>query len=388
VRVVREDPDRRGLLYAGTEFGLYASFDDGAHWQSLQLNLPVTPVTDLLVHQRDLVVSTQGRAFWVLDDLSPLHQVQAKMETENRLFAPRPGYRSGSGQAYVYYHLASEPKAPVEIEVLDGQGQRVARHTGQPGSTGERPAQAQGFRRGAPAPPVPAKRGLNRFAWNARHQAFFEIPRGTVLWGGATPARLVPGTYQVKVTSGDWSQTQPIEILGDPRLETTTAEYREQFELTRRVGLRVKELYDNLAVLRDVKQQSTQLGRRVREAGQGDEVEKAAKALNDKLVAIEGELTQLEGEGGQDALNFPGRLDNQFITLYGEIVGDEKKPSQGETQRFADIDPRLTELLDQLEETLLTDLASFNGVVRQKNVDPVIVKAPARRATTSSQPQP
>ena len=383
VRVVREDPDRKGLLYAGTEYGMHISFDDGAHWQPFQLNLPVTPITDLMVYRKDLVVSTQGRAFWVLEDLSVLHQASDKLASAGaHLFKPRDAYRSSVGPASIFYYLADAPKQPVTIEVSDAKGTVVARY-----SSGAAGAPAGGGRRGGPsAADAAPKAGLNRFAWEMRHDPLFEVPRGAVLWGygrsGAAGPRVAPGQYQVKVSSGSWSQVQTFQVNGDPRIKMTQAEYEEQLKLAREVGAQIDELYDNLLKIRDVKQQAADIGQRMRRAGLGEEASAAARALAEKLTAIEGELTQVQGEGGQDALNFPSRLDGQLLTLFGEIAGDEARVSKGAYQRFEDLKPQLAKLLGQLGPVLTSDLGKFNELAR-KGGQTVIVAPGAGRRTTS-----
>jgi len=381
VRVVREDPDRRGLLYAGTEYGIYVSFDDGAHWQSLQLNLPVVPVTDLKIHRKNLVMSTQGRAFWVLDDLPVLHQVKSGMESSNTLLTPGDAYRSLSGQAPIYYYLTAAPQGPVRIEILDAKGGAVASFTGRAGAPGPPAPTGRGGGGGrggfGGAPRVDVEKGLNRFAWNARHDSLFTIPQGTVLWaaGGSAGPNVVPGAYQVKITAGSWSQTQSFEVKPDPRIKTTTAEYETQLALARDVGAKVKEIYDGIARIRDIKQQATGLGQRLQRAGYGEEVAKAAQALSDKLTAVEGKLTQLQGEGGQDALNFPGQLDNQFLVLYGNVNGEDRAPTRGMTERFEELKPQLATLFGQLEQIVDSDLATFNELVRSKGAGPVILRS-------------
>jgi hypothetical protein len=268
----------------------------------------------------------------------------------------------------------------VQIEILDGKGGAVASFTGRPGE--EAPAGPPfgggggggGFGQFAQAR-VSARGGLNRFTWNMRYDSLFEIPRGAVLWaaGGNAGPKVVLGTYQVKITAGSWTQTQSFEVKPDPRIKTTPAEYEEQLKLAREVGAQVKELYANLAKLRDIKQQATELGERIQKAGKGDDIAKAARALNDKLTTVEGGLTQIQGEGGQDALNFPGQLDNQYLVLYGAVSGPDSKPGPHHYQRFEELKPGLTKLLGQLKQILDADLAKFNDLVRGKGVAPVIL---------------
>ncbi len=364
VRVVREDPKRKGLLYAGTEFGIYISADDGAHWQRFQLNLPVTPVTDLYVHPTydDLVVATQGRAFWILEDLPVVQQVKAGLERAAHLFKPETAYRAGLGRASIYYFLPAAPKEPVTIEILDQQGGVVLQERAKD-----------------------ARAGLNVFGWNGRYLPLFQIPKGAVLWGagrrGVVPGpKVVPGTYQVRVRNGSWTQTERFEVKPDPRQRTTQAEYVEQLRLANEVGRTTAELYENLQNIRDIKEQATVLGERLRARGYGDEAATAAKAIAEKLTAIEGELTQLQGEGGQDALNFPSRLDGQFVVLFNEITETERRTTKGMHQRAEDLPPELQKLLARLE-AVMGDVYSFSTLVQSKGVGPIVTRQ--RRTETT-----
>jgi hypothetical protein len=379
-RVVREDPDRKGLLYAGTEFGLYISFDDGAHWQKLQLNLPVTPVTDMVVYRKDLVVATQGRAFWILDDLSPLHQVNpAVASAPATLYAPRTAYRAPGFSAEIRYYFAQEPKGGVTLEFLDEGGKVIRSYSARPGEQPEAAPPPRSARFGGGSR-LEAKAGLNNFRWDLSQDPLFQIPPRIVMWGGAgrSGPKVVPGKYQVRLKMGDWSQTQPLEVLKDPRNPATRAHYTEQLDLAKGVGARIEELYDTLLELRDVKRQATEIGERLEKAGYGEEAAEAAKAMNEKLTTIEGELTQLGGEGGQDALNYPGRLDNQFVKLYSEVAGPDGRPTAGCHERFKELNPQLDKLLSQIKQVMDTDLAGFNKMVSGKKAPAIIVKKEER----------
>lgn len=362
VRVVREDPKRRGLLYAGTEFGMYVSFDDGAHWQSFQLNLPVTPVTDLYVHpvHDDLVVSTQGRAFWILEDLSVVQQVKAGLESAAHLFRPEAGYRTGVGPTRLWYYLPKETGQPVTIEILTAGGEAVARFSSAAGADGR---------------PKPATTpGLHALAWDGRHDPLFRIPPRTVLWGGGRVGpKVVPGTYRARVSSGSWRSEQTFEVKPDPRESTTAAEYEAQLEMARQVARRTAQLYAAVLQIRDIKQQTSQMADRLRGAGYGEEAAEMARALGTRLTAIEGELTQLQGEGGQDALNFPGRLDNQLVVLYQTVAESERGPARAARERMDELQPALDKWLGDLDEVIKTDLWSFNQLVQRSGAAPIVL---------------
>ncbi len=433
VRVVREDPDRPGLLYAGTEYGMYISFDDGGHWQKFQNNLPITPIMDLKVYRKDLIVATEGRAFWILDGLPVVQQLKVGTETAaGVLYKPADAYRQGGPLPTFYYWLKDQPTAPVALQVMDSTGAVVFTGTGQPGAGviappspvpappgaggrggrggppaaggvavepgGDAPAAApQGRGAAAPAgaapagavqaggrggrggfggaPIVSAHQGLNRSTWNARLAPFFTVPPKIVMWGGGGGGgqgpKATPGVYTVKVTAGDWSGTQTFRLNSDPRLPAMTdAEGAEQLRIARETGVRITQLYDTLLTIRDVKKQASDIAQK---ADARARMEAAAKILTDKLVAIEGEITQLQGEAGQDALNFPGRVDNQWIALYGNIAGMERKVNKAITERYADLTPPTDALMQKAAASLKTDVEAFNAAAKKAGVKQGIV---------------
>ena len=371
VRVVREDPDRRGLLYAGTEFGMYVSFDNGAHWQSFQLNLPVTPVTDLKVHRKDLVVSTQGRAFWVIDDLSLLHQISESSIEKALLLKPRDAYRGRNSS--IYYYFAQPPTQEVTLEILDASGAVVSSYSGKPGVVPAGPSRPPGY------PPdvavrrvmqvVTLKRGVNRFTWTLTQGEIRKVPDGTV-----RGPRVVPGQYQVRLTSGNWSQTQPLTVSPHPGVKTSLAEYQENDRLAKQMLVKLRELYEKLAALRDAKEQAAHLGARVEAAGKGDDIAKAAKSMVNRLTQIEQDMIQLRGIGGQDSYYFPGKLDEQILEVYYEVTGDDMRASKGSIDRWNDLQPAIAATLYRAEQAVKNEVAAFNALVRSRKIDPIIIK--------------
>ena len=263
-RVVREDPDREGLLYAGAEFGMFISFDNGSHWQSFQLNLPNVPVTDIKVHRKDLVVSTQGRAFWILDNISSLHQLTSRVTASDvHLFKPRDGYRTRINPNVlgpnIEYYLPKAPTGPITIEILDANGKLINSYNSdapvatRPGrgagatAGGAEPQQedpdapaAGGRGRGGPPPRVTKVAGLNRFVWDVRHQAGVTVP---------------PGRYQARLKLDATTLTEVFNVLIDPRVAEdglTLADLQEQFEH----NMRLRELVNS----------ANQIAARVRDA--------------------------------------------------------------------------------------------------------------------------
>jgi hypothetical protein len=267
-RVVREDPAREGLLYAGTEFGMFISFDNGAHWQPFQLNLPNVPISDIKVHHNDLIVTTQGRAFWILDNVTSLHQISPQSSvSEVVLFKPRDGYRTRANPTnlgpVIEYYLPQAPVGSVVMDVLDSKGALVnsynsdapqpgggrgARGTGAQGAGSESqpddPDTAPGRRFGGP-PPRPTKQvGINRFVWDVRHQAGVTVP---------------PGQYQARLKVGDKTLTQPLNVLIDPRVAeegVTLADLQEQYEHNMRMREMVATVNQLVTRVRDAQNKS------------------------------------------------------------------------------------------------------------------------------------
>jgi len=277
-RVVREDPDRAGLLYAGTEFGIYVSFDNGAHWQSFQMNLPVTPVTDIKVAHKDLVVATQGRSFWIMDNLTPLHQISEKNATvSTMLFAPREAIRTAGGRggggrgslmqfpqpgAAVDYYLASTPQDEVVMEILDGSGKVVRKFSSKAEAGGGRGAvdvadaapaddeEGGGFRMRSGPTRLENTAGMHRFTWDLRYGGpWMSAARPE----GPNGPEAVPGSYSVRLTAGAFTSTQPLNVIEDPRITAdgvTTADLQEQFDQNLKVRNLVSDLNQTLARLR------------------------------------------------------------------------------------------------------------------------------------------
>jgi photosystem II stability/assembly factor-like uncharacterized protein len=317
-RVVREDPDREGLLYAGTEFGMFISFDNGAHWQSFQLNLPNVPVSDIKVHHKDLIVSTQGRAIWILDNITPLHQLSSQLKASVYLFKPRDGYRTRVGPTLAPtfdYYLSSIPAHPVLIDILDARGNVLNTYTSEmpflrPGRNitaapeSQLDPDAAPTRRATPPPRVTKNAGLNRFVWDVRNQQGVILP---------------PGQYQVrlKVDNVDW--VQPVNVLIDPRVAAdgvTLADLQEQFEH----NMRMRELVSGV----------NQLATRVREAQNKLRESPDATTLN-RLNAIAAKLFTEPVRYGKPGLqahvnylagmtaNVDQKIGRDAVERYGEL---------------------------------------------------------------------
>ncbi len=414
VRVVREDPNKRGLLYAGTETGIYVAFtgagaNNGASanavWQSLQLNLPVTPVHDLAIQKResDLVVATHGRAFWILDDLTPLYQIaDGKVKAgETALFAPRPTYRWGApdfdsqfglatganppGGVLVSYNLKEKTSDSVAVDFLDEKGTLIISYSNKRDKKGKSVKESSEF---YPNPEekrtdvVTANEGMNRFVWNMRYPDAVEVP-GAVNWGGSVAGpRAAPGKYQVRLSvAGKVIAVQPFEIRKDPRVEITDADFAAQFELLQKVNAKVTETHKAINALRDLKKQISAAVDRLspdaeKPTAKGLALKEVAKPLLDSLNAVENELIQTKAKSSQDVLNFPVRLNNKMMALGSMVASADSRPTKQMLEMFADLSARIEAQLARLKPLLSDGVAKFNKAAQEQNPLPVQIVEP------------
>jgi photosystem II stability/assembly factor-like uncharacterized protein len=388
-RVIREDPNHRNLLVAGTETGMYVSFDGGANWQSFQLNLPVVPITDLAFQKREkeLVVATQGRAFWIFDDLPLLYQLSAGgLGTDTKLFQPRDTYRTlrggfrpppggAQGQnpapgAAVYYSFKEKPKDEVTLEFLDSSDHLIRKFSSKPTP---KKTQAEGDEEEESAHPdadrVPVEAGLNRFVWNLRYPDATTFP-GLIMWAGNVqgPA-IVPGNYKVRLTGNGRSEIQTFEVKKDPRLNTTPEEYARQLEVALQIHNKLTQANDAVIRIRDIRKQLDEYAERVKD----QKVVDAAKALSKNLTAVEEALYQTKNRANEDALNFPIKLNNKLAALEGVVESSDNGPTLQSTQVFEDLASQVNSQLEALKRLTGSDLAVFNKLAHDQNVPAVIV---------------
>ena len=387
VRVVREDPKRKGLLYAGTETGVFVSFDDGAHWQSLQLNLPVVPIHDMVVKEDDLVVGTHGRSFWILDDLTPLHQLTEEVsQADVFLFKPRDSFRMrGSdfprphvGQnppsgSVISYYLKEKPDGVVLLEFLDSEGQLIKKFTSK--KEDKESAEApQGRSRGRRAANVLAEPGMNRFVWDMSYEDAKSVP-GAILWAGRLNGPIaVPGVYRVKLTVGDTSLTESWEWKKDPLLETSQEDFQAQFDLLIKIRDKVTEVNTSINQLRTVRKQIDDFLKKIKDNPDVGEIQEAGKSLKDKLKEVEDVLIQSKSKSGQDPLNYPILLDNKIASLIGVVSSADAKPTDQSYTVFEGLSGKVDVQIEKLKAVLKTDLPVFNELVRKADIPAVIVK--------------
>ncbi len=355
-RVVREDPDREGLLYAGTEFGMFISFDDGAHWQSFQLNLPVTPVTDIKVHQKDLVLSTMGRSFWILDNVTPLHQLKESVTKDPyHLYPPRDAYRMhfrsrsfrGSVRVPEYlqpgimidYTLSEKPDDGVVLEILDANGNLIRSFASKRQNT-----QLEGLAFDAlieqlkrvGGTMLPSNPGMNRFFWDMRHAGAWTQRAGR---GGRRGAMVAPGTYQAKLIIGDWTHTERFRVLVDPRVlkdgvtqtdlvaqESLSLQVRDMLSMANRVVERIRKAQESTEVSRKNKQMLSVLyAKLVTASGPYPQ-----PMLVDQLSYLSSMLNRADQKPGRDAYVRLDELDQElsdYVSEVSKILGDSQTPT-------------------------------------------------------------
>jgi photosystem II stability/assembly factor-like uncharacterized protein len=378
-RVVREDPVRPGLLYLGTELGMYVSWDRGERWQPMQLNLPLTPITDLMVQRRenDLVAATSGRSFWILDDLAPLQQAQDPEGREGYLYAPRHAYRLAGGGGFgggsnvgqnpptgavLDFWLAEKPAEDdtVKIEILTAAGDVVRTLSTAPDAEVSPEAK-----------PLAPTAGHNRVTWDLRHERIPNIP-GAYVFGSLAGRRVVPGSYQVRLTSGDAVQTRSLEVRSDPRVDATMAEYVEQDQFVAQVASELTEIHHAAIDVNDVDEQIETLMGRIEGRDGADQVAVLADSLAADLETVADSLYQARVVDGQTVINFPSRLKFQYVWLHGNADGADAGVTRGSEDVLRDLRVRWTTHREAVEELLGQRLDELNRLLSEHGFGAII----------------
>ncbi|MSO83655.1 MAG: glycosyl hydrolase, partial [Acidobacteria bacterium] len=372
-RTIREDPKRRGLLYLGTEHGIYLSFNDGASWQSLKLNLPVTPVHGIVVEDRDLVIGTHGRGFYVLDNIGVLRQATPEL-TSNTLhvFEPINPMRGRDRSVTFDYYLNKE--APeVKIEFLDAQGTVLRTFTGT-----AKPEAAPAGGDDNPFAFSPARvntaQGINRFSWDMRYEGATVFP-GMIMWAAA-PQRgpaAPTGRYSVRITANGETKTREFTVALDPRLKAdgiAEADLLEQFKLSMRVRDKVSAANQAVIDIRNIRNQVTERLQKV-PARKKVEIQKLADGLLLPLAVVEEEAYQVKNRSGQDPLNYPIRLNNKIAALSGVIESADARPTDQSVEVFNELSAQLDAQIEKMRQTLKTELPRLNAALKREKIDAV-----------------
>ena len=395
VDAVREDPVRKGLLFAGTERAVYVSFDDGDHWQSLRLNMAASSVRDLIIKNDDLVAATHGRGFWILDDITPLRQMDAKvLSSDAFLFKPQvahrvrwsmnpdtplpPDFPAGENPpdgAVINYYLQSSASGPVTLEVRDGAGKVVRRY-----SSADKPEPIDQMLEiptywVRPPQVLSGAAGMHRFLWDMHYPPIGSlkpeypisaVPHNTA--PQATSPWVVPGTYAVVLTVNGKTYTQPLTVQMDPRVKTSIADLRQQFALSQQV---YNDLGKVAPAFEQVDSARKQLEELKKKASSGD-LSSAVDALSQKLQAVGGSTSRRPGAGTE-----PPSLANvrtKLVGLFAVLQDADAAPTAQTTSSVAELEQMIPGLLQQWEAVKSTDLPKLNGQLRQAEREEVKVE--------------
>jgi hypothetical protein len=397
IRAVREDPKKLGLLYAGTESGVYVSFNDGADWRSLKLNLPTTPVHDLVIKDNDLVVATHGRAFWILDDVSPLRQFSEDVVKKDvYLYAPATAYRIQAGAsreqhpskrkgqnppagAVIYFYLKDAPKAGTEtkLEILDASGKPIRKYSSAETQLLDEPPDPDDKKVEKEIKP---ETGLNRFQWDLRYEEAHRIP-GYYLWeynGGSNGPVAAPGQYQVRLTVGGESQVVPLDVKLDPRVNVSQADLTQQFGLLAQIHEELNRVYDAVNQIQDVRSQVAGLKRRLPENVGAKTIASSADDLDEKLLAVRDQLVNLTISANEDSLAYPPQIDAKLAFLAMDVGSADSAPTEAEQLEFEKLKRQSGELLGRWDDLQRHDLAAFQKLTAEASLSTVVVPPAGR----------
>ena len=381
VHAVREDPARKGLLYAATQHGMYLSYDDGAKWESLSLNLPDVPVSDVIVQGSDLAISTQGRSFYILDNIEPLRQYSDAVANaaDSWLFAPPAAIRSGGGTSITYW--LKHPAKLVTMDILDSANKVVRSYVpdtstagrggagggGGGGAGGGGAGGGRGGRGGFGAAPSIAA-GINRMTWDLNYTAATSFP-GMILWGGGVGGPAAPpGKFKVRLTVDGKEQIQPLVVKRNPAFDDVSdADLRAQFNLAIKIRDKVSEANQAIIDIRNVK---AQIEDRFKKS-QDEKLKSTGETLTTNSTAIEEDVYQVKNQSGQDPLNFPIKINNRLASLLSVTNRGDGRPTTFLPEIFNDLSAEMTAHSARLKKVWSTDLVAFNAELKRLGLIPV-----------------
>ncbi|RTZ02156.1 glycosyl hydrolase [Flavobacterium sp. RSP49] len=393
-RVLREDPNKPGLLFAGTERGVYVSFNDGDSWQKLNLNLPVTPIRDLRIQKRekDLIVATHGRSFWVLDDITPLYEIKDKtVKGDKHLFKPRPAYRMQGGQSddmssgtnapngvIVRYFFKKKPSSEIKLQFLTPKGDTINTYSSTKDMKGEPMKISKEFYQDPKkeqAGFITAKAGMNSFVWNMRYPNATAVDGTNVMWAGSgIGAKVVPGSYIVRLIEDKTIIAEAaVEIKLDPRMTTSDADLKEQFDLHQKVNKKVNEAHLAINQLRKIRTQINGYIATVKDTVAVNQMKKMTKSTLENLDKIESSLMQPKAKAPQDVLAFPIQLNDKMAGLGSNISSSESKPTRNAYVVYEDLAMKIDAELQKIKDIVDNDVKKFNAFVMKQQIPAIIL---------------
>ena len=372
-RVLREDPKQKGLLYAGTETGMYISFDDGKKWQPFQLNLPIVPITDLAIKDNNLIVATQGRSLWIMDDLTVLHQLYTGNPSENRLFIPKDSYRmdgrsrvnsktSGTNHpngVITYFNLNDFKKDDaVSLTYFDIKGDTI-----------------QSFNtKNKKDNKLEVKKGLNQFVWDMSYKGA-ELLDGMILWWARLDGpQAIPGTYKVTLNINGNSLSQSFNIIADPRAESTLVDMQKQFDFVKDVNKTMDDAHQSIKKIKKIKEQLSAFESQYKGNETVKDLLEKAKKLKEDFTKIEEALYQTQNKSGQDPLNFPIRLTNKLGHLNALVSMGDFAPTDQDIAVKNELTSQIKEQLDAFDKLISGEISAFNMAFNNKNLNYLFIE--------------
>lgn len=381
-RVVREDPKQKGILYAGTETGLFISLNDGQNWQPFQLNLPVLPINDMIFQDNDLVAATAGRAFWILDDVAAIQNLKTPKETVQvfkpkdtyLIFGgssdkPRPGLGDNpkSGVTFDYYLAKDADSLDLKLEVFDGD--KLLRTY-----TNKKPKNFKTWPGGPSKPQVLAsKKGYNRFTWNFRRENLPSIDKVFVL-GGDSGANVGPGTYTLKLTLDEISSETEVTVLANPKANSSPAAYEEQQALLDNIESTLKTIHESVNDMRSAKSQLEGYAKLLKDNDDASELLEKGEALTKRIVSWEENLIQSKQKTFQDVINFNNKLNAQLINLKGYIDVAEPQVTAGAKERWADLKKDWQVYANERKAIVNDEMKAYNTMYKELSIPAIIIK--------------
>ncbi|MFT5230603.1 MAG: photosystem II stability/assembly factor-like uncharacterized protein [Planctomycetota bacterium] len=382
-RVVREDPTQKGLLYAGTETGLYISFNDGANWQPFQLNLPIVPITDLALKDGNLIVATQGRSLWIIDDLSVIHQLADAKNNNDFLFKPKDTYRMGGGSrsgslaegtnhpsgVMTYFNLKNISETTdkstdkkVSLSYLNMQNDTIKKFSTKADKENN-------------IDKLEVKEGANYHTWNMRGKDAERL-KGMVLWWASTSApQAVPGSYKVVLEIEDQpTQTQTFKIVADKNAETDTAGMQKQFDFVTDVNETVDKAHKSIKKIRNINDQLKAFKSQYKDNDAVKDLVEKADTLSEQFSDIEKALYQTQNKSGQDPLNFPIRLTNKLAHLNSLVSMDDFPPTTQDLAVKNELTSQINEELLKFDQLVSEEIKMFNTAFNNKQLNYLFIE--------------
>lgn len=377
-RVLREDPKRKGLLYAGTETGMYISFNDGKNWKPFQLNLPIVPITDLTIKDNNLIVATQGRSLWMIDDLTVIHQLYDADLSKTTLFKPKNTYRMrGGGRSgskttgtnhpngvITYFNLKDfDEDDKVSLTYFDTKGDTIKTYSNKDKKN-----------------MLKVEKGANKFVWDMTYDGAERLPGMILWWASLEGPRAIPGEYKVSlkvedsVPSNSFEMTKPFTIVADPRAESTLSDMQKQFDFIKDVNKTMDDAHKSIKKIRNINKQLGAFQKQYKDDDNVKDLVEKAKKLEEELSNIEKELYQTKNRSGQDPLNFPIKLTNKLGHLNSLVSMGDFPPTEQDIAVKNELTAKIEKQLNAFNTILSDEVKAFNEAFNNKNLNYLFVE--------------